>query len=92
MIAEKINGWYNNLIFNSLTSKNTIKNFYKPLINSKTSLNHSKDKKKKKQLNRKNLKELESIFSGKMNDKEHLNVTFLIERNPFIPRMIFSWS
>jgi hypothetical protein len=48
MIAEKINGWYNNLIFNSLTSKNTIKNFYKPLINSKTSLNHSKDKKKKK--------------------------------------------
>lgn len=47
MIAEKIKGWYNNLIFNSLTSKNTIKNFYKPLINSKTSLNHSKDKKKK---------------------------------------------
>jgi hypothetical protein len=47
MIAEKINGWYNNLIFNSLTSKNTLKNFYKPLINSKTSLNHSKDKKKK---------------------------------------------
>jgi hypothetical protein len=46
MIAEKIKGWYNNLIFNSLTSKNTIKNFYKPLINSKTSLNHSKDKKK----------------------------------------------
>jgi hypothetical protein len=46
MIAEKIKGWYNNLIFNSLTSKNIIKNFYKPPINSKTSLNHSKDKKK----------------------------------------------